>query len=108
MPGKNYDTMDVSPRIKGIVFDALLADEAFDIRSIIDGLTARGAQVVISQCKNRIEKREVDYDVYRSRHLIENFFAKLKEFKRIAMRSEKTDRSFTAMILPVAAAINSR
>ncbi|HVY33852.1 MAG TPA: IS5/IS1182 family transposase, partial [Caulobacteraceae bacterium] len=40
--------------------------------------------------------------------LIENFFCKLKEFKRIAMRSDKTDQSFSAMIYLTAAVIHSR
>ena len=46
--------------------------------------------------------------MYKWRHLIENFFCKLKEFKRIAMRADKTDQSFTAMIHIAAAAIASR
>jgi len=44
----------------------------------------------------------------RRRHLIENFFCKLKEFKRIAMRADKTDQSFASMIHLAAAVINSR
>ena len=40
--------------------------------------------------------------------LIENFFGKLKEFKRIALRADKTDQSFAAMIYLAAAIINSR
>ncbi len=47
-------------------------------------------------------------DAYKWRHLIENFFCKLKEFKRIAMRSDKTDTSFSAMIYVTAAVISSR
>ena len=43
-----------------------------------------------------------------ARHLIENFFCKLKEFKRIATRADKTDQSCTAMIHLAAAVINSR
>ncbi len=50
----------------------------------------------------------LDKELYMWRHLIENFFCKLKEFKRIAMRACKTDQSFKAMIYLVAAAINSR
>ena len=50
----------------------------------------------------------IDRDVYKWRHLIENFFGKLKEFKRIAMRGDKTDQSFTAMIHLAATAIGSR
>ena len=46
--------------------------------------------------------------MYKWRHLIENFFGKLKEFKRIAMRACKTDQSFAAMIQLVAGVINSR
>ena len=46
--------------------------------------------------------------MYKWRHLIENFFCKLKEFKRIAMRADKTDQSFSANIYLVAAVINSR
>ena len=46
--------------------------------------------------------------MYKRRHLIENFFCKLKEFKRIAMRARKTDRSFEAMIYLAAAVINAR
>ena len=46
--------------------------------------------------------------MYKWRHLIENFFGRLKEFKRIAMRADKTDQSFTSMIYLAAAVINSR
>jgi hypothetical protein len=42
------------------------------------------------------------------RHLVENFFCKLKEFKRIAMRACKTDESFAAMICLAAAVIRTR
>ena len=42
--------------------------------------------------------RAFDTIMYKWRHLIENYFCKLKEFKRIAMRSCKTDTSFEAMI----------
>ena len=108
MPGQHYDTVGVPPLIEGISFGGLIADKAFDIHSIIDELDRRGAAIVISQRKNRIIKRPLDVDIYHWRHLIENFFAKLKEFKRIAMRSEKTDRSFAAMLYLVAAVINSK
>ncbi|WP_422863659.1 transposase [Endosaccharibacter trunci] len=47
-------------------------------------------------------------NLYKARRLIENYFAKLKEFKRIAMRSDKTDRSFTAMLHLAATITNSR
>ncbi len=46
--------------------------------------------------------------MYKWRHLIEKFFCKLNEFKRIALRSDKTDHSFAAMINLAAAVIASR
>jgi transposase len=46
--------------------------------------------------------------MYKWRHLIENFFCKLKEFKRITLRVDKTDQSFAAMIHLAATVINSR
>jgi len=58
----------------------------------------RGAKIVISQHPGRAQKLRIDAEMYKWRHLIENFFCKLKEFKRIAMRACKTDQSFSAMI----------
>ncbi len=68
----------------------------------------RGAQIVISQRPQRSNPLDIDEEIYKWRRLIENFFCKLKEFKRIAMRSDKTDQSFEAMIYAAAALINSR
>ena len=87
---------------------AVIADKAFDANWIIAELNKRGAKVVISQRPKRKAPLEIDLDVYKWRHLIENFFCKLKEFKRVAMRSDKTDTSFAAMIYLGAAIINSR
>ena len=71
-------------------------------------MNERGAQIVISQHPRRIKPLQIDADIYKWRHLIENFFCKLKEFKRIALRSDKTDESFEAMIYLSSAIINSR
>jgi transposase len=108
LPGHRFDTVGVPPLIEGISFDALIADMAFDSNSIIAQLDARGAKAVIAQHPRRAIARDIDAEVYKWRHLIENFFCKLKEFKRIAMRSNKTDQSFAAMINLAAAVIHSR
>lgn len=98
----------MAPLIKGIAFHGLIADKAFDANWIIAELSQRGAKIVISQKANRTAPLDIDREVYKWRHLIENFFCKLKEFKRVAMRSCKTDTSFAAMIYLAAALINSR
>ena len=108
LPGQRHDTVGVAPLINGIDFSGLIADKAFDVNWIIEELERRGAEIVISQHPNRVAPREIDAEVYKWRHLIENFFCKLKEFKRIALRACKTDSSFSAMIYIGAAVINSR
>ncbi|RBM04670.1 hypothetical protein NJLHNGOC_15070 [Novacetimonas cocois] len=75
---------------------------------MVDSIRAQGTCVVIPQCRNRFDRRPFDGALFKARHLIENFFCKLKEFRRIAMRSDKTDRSLAAMIHLTAAIINSR
>ena len=108
MAGQHYDTVGVPPLIKNIEFGALLGDKAFDIESIAQELDRRGAKIVIPQRKNRLIKRDFDAATFKARHLIENFFCKIKEFKRIAMRSEKTDSAFAAMVYLVSAIVNSK
>ena len=108
MPGQRFDTVEVAPLIRGIEFGALIADKAFDSNEIIANLNERGAKIVISQHPRRSIPLQIDTEMYKWRHLIENFFCKLKEFKRIAMRADKTDQSFRAMIYLAAAIINSR
>ena len=91
LPGQRFDTIGVEPLIEGINFGALLGDKAFDSNSIIAALNKRGAKIVISQHPRRAQPLKIDKEMYKWRHLIENFLCKLKEFKRIAMRSDKTD-----------------
>jgi len=108
LPGHRFDTVGVQPLLHDVEFGGLIADKAFDSDAIIADLDARGAKVVISQHQRRSKPLPLDRELYKWRHLIENFFCKLKEFKRIAMRADKTDQSFKAMIYLAAAVINSR
>ena len=100
--------MGFAPLTDTVELEAPIADKAFDANWIIDELEERGAKIVISQRPNRRAPLAIDQEVYKWRHLIENFFGKLKEFKRIAMRSDKTDQSFAAMIYLAATVIGSR
>ena len=108
LPGHRFDTVGVAPLLRDVEFGGLIGDKAFDSDALIAELDGRGAKVVISQHPRRAAPRDIDADLYRWRHLIENFFCKLKEFERVAMRSDKTDQSFSAMIHLAAAVINSR
>jgi transposase len=108
MPANRFDSVGAAALIEGVEFGALIGDKAFDNNDLVAELRARGAKIVISQHQRRARPIPLDAEMYKWRHLIENFFCKLKEFKRIALRSCKTDKSFAAMIYLVAGIIHSR
>jgi transposase len=91
------------PRCKG---HTLIADKAYDAQTrVIQPLLAAGKAVVIpSRCTNK-EQRECDADLYKARHVIENFFAKLKQYRAIATRYDKTAVNFLGAIHLAAAII---
>jgi transposase len=98
LPGQRHDSIGVAPLIAGIDFDALLGDKAFDSDWIRAELDNRGATAVIPPMASRAGHIPCDFEMYKWRHLVENFFCNLKAFRRIATRYEKTDTSYTAMI----------
>jgi len=103
LPGQRHDSLGVEPLITGVEFDALIADKAFDIDWIRTDLNDRGALAVIPPKTDRTRPIPCDFAMYRWRHLVENFFCNLKEFRRIATRYDKMDSSFTAAIYLVGA-----
>ena len=108
LPGQRHDSVGIAPLIDGVSFDALLGDKAFDADWLRAELDDRGAAAVIPPRSNR--KMIIDYDkeMYRWRHLVENYFAKIKAFRSIATRYDKTIESFSANINLAAASIAAR
>jgi transposase len=98
LPGQRHDSIGVAPLLKDLDFAALLADKAFDTNAIRTDLNERGAQAVIPPKADRTTHIPCDVEMYKWRHLVENFFCKIKEFRRIATRYDKTDTSFAAII----------
>ena len=86
----------VSDLIDGLTFDALLADKAFDADHLRQTLRERGATVVIPARRNRKVQIPHDEEAYKWRHLIENYFSKIKEFRGVNTRYDKTDSSYEA------------
>jgi len=86
--------------------DALLADKAYDAdERVRQKLIEKGCIAVIPSKSNRINPASYDKDVYKERHLIENFFAKLKHYRAIATRYDKTALNFLGAIYLVSAVI---
>ena len=108
LPGQRHDTVGVRPLIEGVAFGALLGDKAFDADWLRAELDERGATAVIPPKANRKAAISFDRDMDRWRHLIENTFAKLQEFRAVATRDDRTDASCTATVHLAAAVIASR
>ena len=79
--------------------DVLIADKAFDAKErVLKPLEEAGKTAVIPPKGNRKEPRPYDKHLYKARHLIENFFAKLKQFRAIATRYDKRASHFLGAI----------
>ncbi len=98
LPGQRHDSVGAAPLIEGIEIAALIGDKGFDNDWLRKELDDRGALAVIPPKRDRKTNIPCDFAMYRWRHLIENFFCNLKQYRRIATRYDKTDQSFKAMI----------
>lgn len=98
-PGQAHDLDGTDVLLPQMNAAILLADKAFDAdKRVIDPLLAAGKTPVIPPKRNRKIQRTFDKEIYKARHLIENFFCKLKQFRAIATRYDKTARNFLAAI----------
>ena len=77
----------------------VVADRGYDARAIIDLIAAHGGRAHIPTQRDRKVQRSVDATLYRKRNLVERFFNKLKHFRKIATRYEKTARNYLAAVL---------
>lgn len=93
LPGQRSEIVGVPGLIKGLSFGALLADKAFDADHLRDELHKRNAEAVIPAKRNRIIHIPHDEEMYKWRHLVENYFCKIKEFRSVNTRYDKTDIS---------------
>lgn len=100
-PGQAHDLEGADALLPGILaaIRAFLADRAYDAQErVLDLLQKAGIKIVIPPQSNRKEQREYDQDLYQARHLIENFFAKLKQYRAIATRYDKRAHNFLGAI----------
>jgi transposase len=77
---------------------AVIADKGYDSKAVVEKIEARGAAAVIPTLSTRKEQREIDTERYKDRNLGERFWSKVKQFRRVATRYEKTARNFLAFV----------
>ena len=78
--------------------EAVIADKGYDSKAVVEQVEAKGAEAVIPTLKTRAVQRSIDRDRYRDRNLAERFWRRVKEFRRVATRYEKTGRNFLAFV----------
>ena len=104
--GEAHDLVGADHLLPDMQADMLIADKAFDAdERVLARLAAAGKTAVIPPRNNRRERQHFDRHIYKARHLIENFSAKLKQFRAIAIRYDKTARNFLAAVHLAAGAI---
>jgi transposase len=104
--GQAHDLQGADALLPQMQADTLLADKAFDADlRVIEPLLAAGKTAVIPPKSNRKVQRAYDKELYKARHLMENFYCKLKQYRAIATRYDKTARNFLAAIHLAAALI---
>ena len=96
--GNVADCTEACDLIEGIEAENLIADRGYDTNDIVEAATQAGMQAVIPPKKNRKTKREYDRHIYKIRHLVENAFLLLKQWRGIATRYAKKSSSFLAIV----------
>ena len=105
-PGQAHDLDGADVLLKDTQADAVIADKAYDAHArVIEPLLQAGKKIVIPPRCTRKEQRDYDRHQYKARPLIENFFARLKQYRGIATRYDKTARNFLGAIHLVAAIV---
>lgn len=77
----------------------VIADAGYDADHLRNFIASDlGAEAQIKQNPTRSGIKPIDWSLYRERHLVECFFNRIKRFRRIALRCEKTLASFRAFV----------
>jgi transposase len=98
-PGQASDLEGADAFLPVLEAPIVLADKGYDAdERVLQPLAQAGKTAVIPPKANRKLQRDYDQDLYQARHLIENFFCQLKQFRAIATRYDKTARNFLAAV----------
>ena len=96
--GQISDIGQAGALIKDQPAEFIVADKGYDSDAFVETIRAQGSQAVIPPRSNRLNPRAFDRHIYKDRNLIERFFCRIKQFRRIATRYDKLANSFLALI----------
>lgn len=97
--GNVNDIVPANELINGLHAGMTIADKAYDADRFTDLIRKQGSEVVIPPTRSRLDQRWYDKHLYKERHLVECFFAKIKVFRRISTRYDKLAVTFRAAVL---------
>jgi len=96
--GQEADVTQAGPLLEGLLIEVVIGDKGYDSDEVVETIEAKGAEAVIPPRRNRKEPRSYDAERYKDRNLAERFWHKIKQFRRVATRYEKTARNFLAFV----------
>ena len=96
--GQKGDAPQAEALLAGLPAEVVMADTAYDSDAIREAIAGKGALAVIPNNTSRAQRYPVDEHLYAMRSLIECCFSKLKQFRRVATRYEKTATNFLAVV----------
>jgi transposase len=96
--GQKGDAPQAAALIEGLPAEVVMADTAYDADHLRQAIAAKGALAVIPNNPSRALKYPLDKHLYAQRHLVECCFSKLKQFRRVATRFEKTAKNYRAIV----------
>ena len=96
--GTTADCKKAVELLRGLKCKYLLADKGYDSQEILDFAAKSGMEPVIPPRKSRKTQRHYDKNLYKVRHLVENLFLKIKQWRGVAFRYAKNLSSFQAII----------
>ena len=96
--GQKGDAPQATPLIEGLAAKVVMADTAYDADHFRQSIAKRKAIAVIPNNPSRALKHPLAPHLYKQRHLVECCFSKLKQFRRVATRFEKTARNYLAIV----------
>ena len=96
--GQKGDAPQADALIKDLPADVIRADAAYDSNKLREAIARKDAVAVIPNNPSRTRKYPLDKNLYAQRHLVECCFSKLKQFRRVATRYEKTAKNYSAIV----------
>jgi len=103
--GQAGDSPQALPLLQDLQPDSVSADKAYDTDQILEYLAVNNIEAVIPPRSNRLVQRPFDKHLYKNRNLVERFFCRIKQFRRIATRYDKLAERFASFIALAASVI---